>query len=113
MTPRHNVIMGSFKADISLKKWVLINQRDRLFDSYCESLEKLAAWEAKGHDMVIGYDKNKYWTGLGKVKTLIVKNMQEISDKLIELDELINELGHNEPPDELTSQDDHTPHQGD
>jgi len=105
--------MGSFRADCSLKKWTLMNQRNRLFDSYCESLEKLMIWEAKGKDMVLGYHREKFSGGLNKVKALIVKNMEDISAQLVELDTQINDLGMTEPPDELTSQDDHTPQQGD
>lgn len=107
MTLRKNVIMGSFRADLSLAKWLLINERDLLFDNYCIVLDKLLKWQApEGFQLAIGSREDEQKLSNIKMIKLIQKAMDEMSAKLVELDERISCLAANEPPIELPSQHD-------
>jgi hypothetical protein len=100
MTPRKNVIMGSFTPDFSVNKWHLISERDRLFDRYCDSLDKLLVWQSpKGLDLAMGCD---FMKSRIDIVQLMQDNVNSIREKLLELDHQINQLGRTEPPEELT-----------
>jgi hypothetical protein len=103
MTPRKNVIMGSFTPDFSVNKWHLISERDRLFDRYCDSLDKLLVWQSpKGLDLAMGCDFEQVMKSRIDIVQLMQDNVNSIREKLLELDQQINELGRTEPPEELT-----------
>lgn len=94
--------LGSYFPAVTIEKWALLNERDRLFESYCQCLEKLAVWESKqAQDISLGTTHKVRQESIYTMRGIIRKVLDDLTAQLLDLDDRITEMGRIEPEDTL------------